>query len=147
MIESFVLEWLSKYSFLRYISYVIFFIGFISLFSYPIYVTFLKIKFKKKKHDIYKSYLDNAPETYKRWLSYEVGGWLLNMSLPSSPIWFYKLVAKLSKTEVEEWRNGVKIAFGNDYKYYKWYLYITKANKFINLPILFVIIIDSIILN
>lgn len=147
MIESFFLDWLSKYSLLRYISYVVFFIGIVALFSYPIYVTFLKIKFRKRKDEIYNIYLQHTPESYRKGLSHEIGGWLLNMSLPSSPIWFYKIVAKLNGEQVKEWRNGVKKAFGKDYKYYQWYLYITKSVKFIILPMILVIIIDSTILS
>ncbi len=143
MIEDFILNIFKSNQILMIIGSITLLIGLIALFSYPIYVTFLKIKFRKRKKEIYSIYLQHTPESYRKGLSYEVGGWLLNMSLPSSPIWFYRIVAKLNKDQVEEWRYGVKKAFGSDYKYYRWYLYITKSVKFIILPIILVIIIDS----
>ncbi|HIF9226043.1 TPA: hypothetical protein ACX6QE_003870 [Photobacterium damselae] len=147
MIESFVLDFFKSNQILMFIGIVVLLIGVIALFSYPIYVTFLKIKFRKRKMEIYNVYLQHTPESYKKGLSYEIGGWLLNMSLPSSPIWFYRIVAKLNREQVKEWRNGVKKAFGRDYKYYRWYLYITKIVYIIFIPMVIIVIIDSTILS
>ncbi len=147
MIESFILDFFKSNQILMFIGIVALLIGLIALFSYPIYVTFLKIKFRKRKVEIYNVYLQYTPESYKKGLSYEIGGWLLNMSLPSSPIWFYRIVAKLNREQVNEWRNGVKKAFGSDYKYYRWYLYITKIVYIIFIPMVIIVIVDSTILS
>lgn len=147
MIENYVIESLKFTPMLRYLGYFIFTIGLIALFSYPIYVTFLKFKFRKQKYEIYNVFLKHTPDVYIDVMRTDLGGWLLRMSVAYYPIWWTKRVSKLTIEEIEEWRNGVKEGFGDDYIYYVWYLYITRTVSYVIFPIIAVIVIDMSILS
>ena len=147
MIEDFVIELLADYRLLRYIGYSIFFIGFLASVSYLIYVPFIKFKFRKRRDEIYKVYLEHTPDVYIGAMKEDIGGWLLRMSVAYYPIWWTKRVSKLTIEEIEEWRNGVKEGFGDDYIYYVWYLYLKRTFSWLIFPIIIVVIIDTSILS
>ena len=142
MIQHYILALLKAYPIIMYICSFILIIGLVALFSYPIYVTFIKFKFRNKKDEIYEVYIKHTPEIYKARMELEIGGWLLNMSVPYFPIWSFKLIEKFNREQIEEWRDGVRKGFGDDYIFYVWYLYITRTVYLIFIPWIIVIAID-----
>ncbi|MEF1207675.1 hypothetical protein, partial [Photobacterium damselae] len=88
----------------------------------------LRILTLNKRDDIYKYYVENSPTIYKPWLNIKFGSWLRSIDVPFLHWRFFKVFYKMTKKDVLEWRNVVKISFG---KYYFLYLGRIITNKII----------------
>lgn len=104
----------------------------------------LRILTLNKRDDIYKYYVENSPTIYKPWLNIKFGSWLRSIDVPFLHWRFFKVFYKMTKKDVLEWRNVVKISFGKYYFLYLGRIITNKIILIIAVPMLIVIAIHII---
>ncbi len=102
----------------------------------------LRILTINKRDDIYKYYVENSPTIYKPWLNIKFGSWLRSIDVPFLYWRFFKVFYKMTKADILEWRNVVKISFGKYYYIYLGRLITNKIILIIAVPMLIVIAIN-----